>query len=56
MGFIYESQGGIAIEGRKESFIVHDEDGFEPAPEFLNSDLDNLIEALTAYRKVLADG
>lgn len=57
MGFIYQPHGDIAIEGRRESFIIHDEKDNNPHPEFYLTDLDDLITALLTYKNsVHSDG
>lgn len=49
MGLIRKDFGRLCIEDRRESFIIHmddDETWTGPHPEFLHTDLDDLIAAL----------
>jgi hypothetical protein len=60
MGFVHKNHGNISIETRSESFYIHA--GYEegevlaefwrdvPHPEFLLSDLEDLIAALEEVR------
>lgn len=60
MGMCLEEFGRISIEVRRESFIIHPDDAAwqpnriyadrDPHPEFLLSDLDDLIKALEDTR------
>ncbi len=52
MGMILKDVGKFTVEVRRESFIVHYEDGDprDVAPEYLIEDMDNLQEALVLAR------
>jgi hypothetical protein len=54
MGTCLEDFGNVSIEVRRESFIIHTDDT-EAHPEFLLSDLDDLIAALADARRYLVE-
>jgi hypothetical protein len=54
MGMCLDDFGKVSVEVRRESFIVHTDDA-DAHPEFLLTDLDDLIAALADARRYLVE-
>lgn len=57
MGLCLDAHGNISIEVRRESFVVCDENGDceKPNPEYMLSDLNDMIAALEDARRYCAE-